>query len=107
PADGWHLFVETEYKHPRPAIRMLVRHAIFSIDHYDLRVYSRESDALWAYSMVMLYGKGTRTSFLLQYKNRKNFNLWFKGGMTRVIRPAAHNAWVKQLDLSVQINITF
>jgi hypothetical protein len=107
PGDGWHLYTEAEYRHPRPRLRLVMRHTLFSIDHYDLRVYCREPDALWAYSMAMLYGQGSRTALLIHCKNRKKFHFWLKGGVTRVIKPAAHNDWTRHIDLSAQINISF
>jgi hypothetical protein len=107
PAEGWQLYAEADYRVVKRRFRVVLRHGLFNIDHYDLRVYVREPDALWAYSLAILYGKGTRTALLIQYKIRNRFQFWCKAGATSVVRPAPLASPLKQFDCSLQINLLF
>ena len=58
-------------------LSLSVRYAIFETT-YNSRVYAYESDVLYAYSIPMMYGRGTRTYLLATWSPAKNLTIWAK-----------------------------
>lgn len=52
------------------------RYALFETESYNSRVYLYENDVLYAYSMPMVYGKGTKTYLLATWSPTKNCTIW-------------------------------
>ncbi len=105
-AQSWQMFAEANYRTSRPKLRIVLRQVLFCIDDYDLRVYSREHDALWAYSMSMHYGTGSRTYLFIQSSFRQMVHVWIKGGYTSYYKPGPDQTAIHTWDLSMQINIS-
>ncbi len=59
-----------------------LRYAIFETESYDSRIYTYESDVLYAYSVPALYDKGTRAYLLCRYKLHSNLDLWIRYSQT-------------------------
>lgn len=105
-SSGWLILSETQFRHRKPALRVVFTHALFKTDKYDLRIYCREADALWAYSFVMLYGTGSRTYIMFQYNPIRKIRLWLKVGVTSFVKPSGNFYRTKTLDAAFQLNIT-
>ena len=58
-------------------LSLSVRYAIFETT-YNSRIYAYESDVLYAYSIPMMYGRGTRTYLLASWSPAKNLTIWAK-----------------------------
>lgn len=62
-------------------LNLAVRYAIFETT-YNSRIYAYESDVLYAYSIPMVYGRGTRTYLLASWSPAKNLTVWAKASRT-------------------------
>jgi DNA uptake protein and related DNA-binding proteins len=58
------------------------RYQFFDAMNYENRLYSYEKDVLYAFSIPMYYGLGSRYYLNLQYDLNKNLSLWFKIAQT-------------------------
>lgn len=59
-----------------------VRFQFFDAVNYENRLYSYEKDVLYAFSIPMYYGLGSRYYFNLQYEISDRLSLWFKIAQT-------------------------
>jgi hypothetical protein len=55
-----------------------VRYELFDAVNYENRIYSYERDILYAYSVPMLYGRGSRWYLNCRWQVLKNISLWMK-----------------------------
>ena len=60
---------------------LALRYALFDTDSYDTRLYSFESNALYAFSVPAYYYQGSRAYFLIRYSFLKHFDLWIRYGV--------------------------
>ena len=63
-------------------IKMDFRYQIFDAQNYENRFYTYEKDILYAFSIPMYYGLGSRYYLNFQYEINKNFSIWFKIAQT-------------------------
>lgn len=55
-----------------------VRYLLFDVINYDNRIYAYEKDILYAFSIPMFSGLGSRYYINLRYEISKNFSCWMK-----------------------------
>jgi hypothetical protein len=67
------------FKWHKPDLTVYVMCAVFNTDGYDDRFYVYEPDLLYAFSMPMFYGRGSRMALMLQYR-WKQISFWVKIG---------------------------
>jgi len=67
----------------KPNLKLNFRYAFFDTESYDNRFYAYEKDVLYAFSIPMYYGTGSRFYTNLNYTFNKHFSLWFKFAYTR------------------------
>lgn len=103
---GWQMVTGLDYRLRSQGWRFVFRHVLYHIDHYDLRIYSREAEAPGAYSMTMLYGRGQRTSLMVHYKNNRKVQVWLKAGYTSVLKPDGAQTLTRSWDFSAQLNLS-
>jgi hypothetical protein len=60
---------------------LALRYALFDTDSYDTRLYSFESNALYAFSVPAYYYQGSRAYFLIRYSFLNHFDLWIRYGV--------------------------
>jgi len=58
------------------------RYAVFDAKDYENRFYSYEKDVLYAFSIPMYYGLGSRYYFNMRYEFSDQLSLWFKIAQT-------------------------
>ncbi|QJX47510.1 hypothetical protein HMJ29_11395 [Hymenobacter taeanensis] len=63
---------------PRPHLRFSGRYALFDTDDYDTRQYVYEQDVLYAFSVPVLAGRGTRTYLLTQVDVNRHLTIWLR-----------------------------
>ncbi len=63
-------------------MRCDVRLQFFDAVNYENRLYSYEKDVLYAFSIPMYYGLGSRYYFNMQYEINNRLSLWFKIAQT-------------------------
>lgn len=78
PQKGFIVYQDFNYKPLNSRFAFYTRFAVFNTDSYDTRIYTYESELLYAYSITNFSGRGTRTYFLLQYSPTRWLDLWFK-----------------------------
>ena len=59
-----------------------IRLQLFDAIHYENRFYSYEQDVLYAFSMPMVYGIGSRYYLNLRYNCNQSISVWFKIAQT-------------------------
>jgi hypothetical protein len=59
-----------------------LRYALFDTDSYNSRIYTYESDVLYAFSIPALYDKGTRFYVMARYQSSANLTLWLRYSQT-------------------------
>ncbi len=73
---------DVSYTFQRIPLKMDVRFQFFDAQDYENRFYSYEKDVLYAFSIPMYYGLGSRYYLNLQYDVTKRLSLWFKIAQT-------------------------
>lgn len=69
----------TPFRYP---LSFAFRYAIFETDSYNTRMSAYENDVLYAYSIPMMYGRGTRTYLLITWKPIDNLTIWARASRT-------------------------
>jgi hypothetical protein len=67
---------------PHPQLTINLRLQAFDAVNYNNRVYAYEQDILYAFSIPMFYGIGTRYYINLKYQLSKQLSLWMKIAQT-------------------------
>lgn len=73
---------DVSYTFPKTPLKMNVRFQFFDAENYENRCYSYEKDVLYAFSIPMYYGLGSRYYLNVQYDLMKGLSLWFKIAQT-------------------------
>lgn len=82
PEKGYLLYQDVNY-HPFGApFSISTRYAIFNTASYNTRIYAYETDVLYAYSIVSLYGRGTRAYVTIEYSPFRWMDIWARIGQT-------------------------
>ncbi len=85
-SDNWTYGViasqDISYAFPRIPLKMDIRFQFFDAQNYENRFYSYERDVLYAFSIPMYYGLGSRYYLNVQYDLNKHLSLWFKIAQT-------------------------
>jgi len=63
-------------------LTLSLRYALFDTDSYNSRIYTYESDVLYAFSIPALYDKGTRFYVMVRYQSSANLTLWLRYSQT-------------------------
>lgn len=81
--EGFILYQDVNYKPMQSPFAFYTRFAIFNTDSYDTRIYTYESDLLYAYSISNLSGRGARVYGMIQYSPLHWLDCWLKIANTR------------------------
>ena len=76
PEKGYLLFQDFNYHPMNSSFSFATRFAIFNTDSYNTRIYTYESEVLYAYSIVGLSGHGTRAYLLFTYSPFPWLDIW-------------------------------
>lgn len=79
---GYLLYQDLKYHPLGVPVSFSARFALFNTDSYDARIYVYENDVLYAYSIVALYGRGTRNYITLEYSPFKWLDIWLRYART-------------------------
>lgn len=69
---------DLQYKPAKLPLTFTARIALFDTQDYNSRMYAYEPDVLYAFTVPMFYGKGTRLAFVVKYEILDNLDLWFR-----------------------------
>ena len=73
---------DISYKFTRIPLKADFRYQFFDAVEYENRVYSYEKDVLYAFSIPMYYGLGSRYYLNLKYELNNHLSFWFKIAQT-------------------------
>lgn len=79
---GYIVYQDVSFKKMKSPLSLSFRYALFDCDSYDARMYTFESDVLYAYSIPGFYNKGTRFYINMKYHVSRNIDLWFRFAQT-------------------------
>ena len=80
--EGYIIYQDVVYKHPRNSFSATVRYALFQTDGYDSRLYEYENDVLGSNSIPSFYDRGSRFYILFNYSLTKHIELWLRYAQT-------------------------
>lgn len=83
PAKSGYVLAQDVTVQPLQRLRLTARYALFDTDDYDTRQYVYEQDVLYAFSIPVLYGQGTRYYVLAEYKINRRLTFWLRFANTR------------------------
>jgi hypothetical protein len=98
--------------HPLRNLRFSGRYALFDTDDYDTRQYAFEQDVLYAFSVPVLYGQGTRTYLLTEYKLNRRLTFWLRYSVTHYRHQQTIGSGLEQIqgpqrsDIKAQMRLT-
>jgi len=90
-----------------------LRYALFDTDSYDTRIYSFESNALYAFAVPAYYYQGNRAYVLVRYSFLRRFDLWVRYGYflynnrNSVSSGAEQIVGSRKTDLLIQLRVKF
>lgn len=90
-----------------------LRFALFDTDSYDTRIYTFESNALYAFAVPAYFYQGSRAYVLLRYSFLRSCDLWVKYGVFLYENRSSISSGAEKIvgnrksDLLVQLRISF
>ena len=82
PTYGFSAFQDVNYNFEKIPLSINVRLHLFDAQNYNNRIYTYEKDVLYAFSVPMNYGLGSRYYLNVRYNLAKNLSLWLKLAQT-------------------------
>lgn len=82
PEKGYLVYQDIMYKALSSPVSFSFRYALFDTDSYNARLYTYESDVLYAFSIPAFYSRGTRTYLVVRYTPKKNIDIWVRYAQT-------------------------
>lgn len=79
---GYSALQDVSYEFVRVPLRIDLRFYIFDAMNYENRLYTYEKDVLYAFSVPMNYGMGSRYYVNLRYELNQNISFWLKLAQT-------------------------
>lgn len=79
---GFSALQDISYQFTKIPLQLDLRLQIFDAQNFENRIYVYEQDVLYAFSVPMVYGIGTRYYVNLKYEASKKLSLWFKLAQT-------------------------
>ncbi|MBQ2351782.1 MAG: hypothetical protein II394_06180, partial [Bacteroidales bacterium] len=75
---GFLVCEDIQYKPAKLPLTFTARIALFDTQDYNSRIYAYEQDVLYAFTVPMFYGRGTRLALVVKYDVTDNIDLWFR-----------------------------
>ena len=75
---GFLVCEDIQYKPAKLPLTFTARIALFDTQDYNSRIYAYEQDVLYAFTVPMFYGRGTRLALVIKYDVTDNIDLWFR-----------------------------
>lgn len=79
---GFTALQDVSYKFKTLPLKVDMRYQFFDAVHYDNRFYTYERDVLYAFSIPMIYGLGSRYYLNIRYEMNDKISFWFKIAQT-------------------------
>lgn len=82
PTFGYSVLQDVSYRFAKIPLRIDLRFHLFDAKNYNNRFYTYERDVLYAFSVPMNYGAGTRYYVNLKYEMNNHISFWLKLAQT-------------------------
>lgn len=82
PTYGFSALQDVSYEFQKIPLSVNARFLVFDARNFENRFYTYEKDILYAFSVPMIYGPGSRYYLNLRYDAGKNLSLWLKLAQT-------------------------
>lgn len=97
-SEGYMFFQDVYWKGVRNKLNLNVRASYFNTQDYDSRIYSYESDVLYASSFPMYYDQGIRAYLNVRYKLSKSTDIWLRYALTQYFNREAVGSGLDLID---------
>lgn len=87
---GFSVLQDLSYQFQSIPLRLDFRYQFFDATDYDNRFYSFERDVLYAFSIPMYYGQGSRSYVNVKYDLNDKISCWFKLAQTQYANGREH-----------------
>lgn len=104
---GYMLYQDIIYRPIKYPLSIVFRYAVFDTKSYNTRIYTYENDVLNAYSVPPLFGKGTRTYIMLQYKLFEKLSFWLRIAQTQYSDRIEIGSGLNQISGNTKTDIKF
>lgn len=104
---GYMLYQDIIYRPVEYPLSIIFRYAVFDTKSYNTRIYTYENDVLNAFSVPPLFGKGTRTYIMLQYKLREKLSFWLRIAQTQYTDRTEIGSGLNQINGNAKTEIKF
>lgn len=84
-SEGYLFYQDAHWRGLRNKLQLNARVSYFNTKDYDSRIYSYESDVLYACSFPMYYDKGIRTYLNMRYRLFRSMDVWMRYAMTKYL----------------------
>lgn len=104
---------DIQFKPKNLPLDVSLRYALFDTDSYDTRIYTYESNALYAFSVPSYYYQGSRAYVLVRYSLTNHFDIWLRYGNFIYNNRSVIGSGAEQIngnrksDVTVQIRMKF
>lgn len=105
PGDGMLLYQDAALKFSHLPLRIWMRYALFSTGGWGTRIYTFENDLLNSFNIPALYGEGSRSYIMADWKFGINAVLRIKYGITSKIITAGKEEFSGELKFQVIIKM--
>jgi hypothetical protein len=79
---GYLMYQDLIYKSMKSPFQFNLRYALFDTDSWNTRIYTYESDVLYAFSIPPFYLRGSRVYAMVRYIFKRNIDLWVRYSQT-------------------------
>ncbi len=80
---GLMVYQDVKFRKENSPWQLTLRYAFFHTEGWDSRIYTYEENALYAFSVPALYGRGERMYLLLRWGGIRNLRFWLRAATTR------------------------
>jgi hypothetical protein len=104
---------DIQFKPKNLPLEVSLRYALFDTDSYDTRIYTYESNALYAFTVPSYYYQGSRAYVLVRYSLTNHFDIWLRYGNFIYNNRSVIGSGAEQIngnrksDVTVQIRMKF
>ena len=98
---------DISYTFPKLPLSIDLRYEVFDAADYDNRFYTYEKDILYAFSIPMFYGKGSRYYLNARYDINDDLALWFKIGQTTYLDKSTIGSSLEEISGNTKTDIRF
>jgi hypothetical protein len=102
---GFMLLQDLNFRFRSLPLSLWIRYCLFDTDNWNTRIYAYENDLLYSYSIPALYGKGSRSYLMAEWKLSNKFALRIKYGILSKLQAANVYAYDEEFRFQLRLFI--